>query len=560
MKILNPAGQPATSTAGLSPRLASISGKVIGVIDNQKENANFALEAVIEELERRKTGAKIVCYDKLFPAQAAHNLDEIVSQCDAVINGVGHCGASSSWTTHDSIDIERLGRPTATLCTDQFAKLTNSMAESLGIGGLPLVFLRHPLSNTPVDVVKDKAREVVDGILEALTTPTETLDKRARSRSYPMPRAVCPFLPPSLAAEDTSQRPTTDLTALEFDAADSLDDVTHQLYAWGYTDGLPVIPPTRDRVARMLDAVSSDPQADLGPVPPMFGRATVEKVAINAVMAGCRPEYLPVVLAAVEAVLDPGYALEGRQTTTHAGAPLIIVNGPISDELGINYGAGCLGSGWRANATIGRALRLVLTNIGGALPGIVDSATHGHPGKYTVCFAENEGASPWTPLHEDRGYSKEVSTVTLVHTEAPHSINDARSKTARGLMTTVASTMCTLGVNNIYYQGQPVLVLGPEHAQLLAKEGWSKQDVKAYIHEFARQPARLVRDRGMEIGREFPQWIDLSDDDAMVPIIDKADDLIVVVSGGGGPKSMCVPTSGRQSLSVTRPITAGKKK
>ncbi len=553
MNVVTPIGHSSREAAGLAPRLNSLKGKVIGVIDNQKENANFALDAVVEELERRKLGIKILRFNKLFPAQAAHNLDEIVDACDAVINGVGHCGASSSWTTHDSVDIEKLGTPTATLCTDQFAQLTHSMAGSMGVGGLPLVYLRHPLSNTPVDEVKAKALEVVDGILDALTSTPEALEAHSRTRVYPMPRGMCSLLPASEGSGATVIA-AKELEVLEDRDASSFDDIADRLYVWGWTDGLPVVPPTRTRVNRMLEASGVDPNTEIGVVPPMFGRATIEKIAINAVMAGCRPEYFPVVIAAVEAVLSPAYALEGRQTTTHAGSPMIIVNGPIADELAINYGVGCMGSGWRANASIGRALRLVLTNIGGARAGIVDSATHGHPGKYSFCIAENERLTPWESLHVERGFAKEESTVTVIHTEAPHSINDARSKTARGLMTTVVSTICTLGGNNVYYQGQPVLVLGPEHANLLAREGWRKRDVKAFVHEFARQPARLVRGRGMEIGREFPAWIDLADDNATVPITEHPDDLVVVVSGGGGPKSMCVPTSGRQSLSVTKAI------
>lgn len=553
MNVASPIGQSSDAATSLAPRLNSLKGKVIGVIDNQKENANFALDAVVEELERRNLGIKIVRFSKLFPAQAIHNLDEVVGACDAVINGVGHCGASSSWTTHDSVDIERLGTPTATLCTDQFAQLTHSMAGSLGVGGLPLVFLRHPLSNTPVDEVKTKALEVVDGILEALTSAPEALEAHSRSRAYPMPRGMCSFLPESEGG-GTALIVQKGLEILEDNDSSSLDDISDRLYAWGWTDGLPVVPPTRARVNRMLQASGFGPATEIGAVPPMFGQATVEKIAINAVMAGCRPEYLPVVIAAVEGVLSPNYALEGRQTTTHAGSTMIIINGPIADQLAINYGVGCMGSGWRANATIGRALRLVLTNIGGARAGIVDSATHGHPGKYSFCIAENERLTPWEPLHVERGFAKDESTVTVIHTEAPHSINDARSKTARGLMTTVVSTMCTLGGNNVYYQGQPVLVLGPEHANLLARQGWRKRDVKAFVHEFARQPARLVRERGMEIGKEFPAWIDLTDDSATVPITEKPDDLVVIVSGGAGPKSMCVPTSGRQSLSVTKAI------
>lgn len=336
---------------------------------------------------------------------------------------------------------------------------------------------------------------------------------------------------------------------------DSLEEATEFLYRQGWTDGLPVVPPTPERVSRMAAAVDLEPRYVIGSIPPRGGEATVEAVAANAVMAGCRPDYLPVVIAAVEALLDPAYGLEGRQTSTHPGAPVLIVNGPIADRLSINYGAGCLGPGWRANATMGRAVRLVLMNVGGAVPGEMDSATHGHPGKYTYCFAENADANPWQPLHVERGYAADVSTVTVVNAEAPHSINDARSRTARGLLETVASAMSTLGCNNIYYQGQPVLVLGPEHAQLLHRQGWSKDDIKAYLYEYARQPARLVRHRGMEIGKEFPRWIDLDDDEARVPIVQRPGDVIVVVAGGTGSKSMCIPTAGRQSLSVTKAIT-----
>lgn len=347
-----------------------------------------------------------------------------------------------------------------------------------------------------------------------------------------------------------SSNPPADL----IDIPESFDEANQFLYERGWTDGLPVVPPTPERVSRMLAAVPLSAQHVVGVIPTRGGQATVQTIAANAVMAGCRPEHMPVLLAAVEALVDPAYGLEGRQTTTHAGAPLMIVNGPLVERLSINYGAGCFGPGWQANATLGRAVRLILMNIGGAVPGEVDSATHGHPGKYTYCIAENEAANPWEPLHVERGYPRGTSTVTLVNAEAPHSINDARSKTGRSLLGTITSAMSTLGCNNVYYQGQPVLILGPEHAHLLHREGWSKYDIKAYIYEYARQPARLVRNRGMEIGKESPRWIDLQDDTALVPIVQRPDEVIVVVAGGTGSKSMCVPTAGRQSLSVTKPI------
>ncbi len=340
--------------------------------------------------------------------------------------------------------------------------------------------------------------------------------------------------------------------------AGSVEEINDIFYKNGWTDGLPIIPPTEENVSEMVSAVNRDRQEVVSLIPPKMGRATIEKIAINAVMAGCLPSYLPVVIAAVEAIVDPKYALFGRQTTTHAGAPLIIVNGPVVKELAINYGSNVFGCGWRANATIGRALRLILTNIGGAVPGAIDSATHGHPGKFSYCIAEDEDSNPWEPLHVERGFPRNASTVTLLNAEAPHSINDAKSTTGYSLLTTCASTMATLGGNNIYYQGEPMLVLGPEHARLLVREGWSKYDVKGFLFEKARLPVGMILKRGMEMGKEFPKWIDLDDEKEMAPIVMKPEDIIVIVAGGTGAKSMCVLTAGRQSLSVTKPIKGGK--
>lgn len=345
-----------------------------------------------------------------------------------------------------------------------------------------------------------------------------------------------------------------EMTGEKIRLPDSVEEINDIFYKNGWTDGLPIIPPTENNVSRMMSEVKRDKYEVIGIIPPKMGRATVEKIAINAVMAGCIPSYLPVIIAAVEAVVDPRYSLYGRQTTTHAGAPLIIVNGPVVKKLLINYGSNVFGPGWRANATIGRALRLILINIGGAIPGEIDSSTHGHPGKFTYCIAEDEDSNPWEPLHVERGYSKDTSTVTVLNAEAPHSINDPKSTSGYSFLTTCASTMATLGGNNIYRQGEPMLILGPEHARLLAREGWSKYGVKSFIFKNARQPVRMLSKRGMEIGKEFPKWVDLSNDKEMAPIAHRPEDIIIIVAGGTGAKSMCILTAGRQSLSVTKII------
>jgi hypothetical protein len=336
----------------------------------------------------------------------------------------------------------------------------------------------------------------------------------------------------------------------------SYDEINDYFYERGWTDGLPIVPPTHARVEAMLAGMRSrDPDALIAVVPPKMGQATLRQVAVNAVMAGAKPEYLPVIVAALEAVSEPAYGLAHRQTTTHAGAPLIIVNGPIFARLRINCGRGVFGPGWRANATIGRALRLVLVNVGGAGP-LVDASQTGHPGKYTYCIAEYEAASPWEPLHVERGFRREQSVVTVVNAEAPHSMTENVQTDPDEIIRTFASCMATLGVNNLYSQGHPILVMGVEHAAHIAAAGWSKHDVQQALFERARQPWGLMKNRGKSKGPRFPEFVDRSDDASTVPIVGAAGDLIVVVAGGAGGKSMFLPTAGGQSLSVSKAIDA----
>jgi hypothetical protein len=342
---------------------------------------------------------------------------------------------------------------------------------------------------------------------------------------------------------------------IETDAA--FDAVNEYFYQRGWTDGLPIVPPTEARVAQMLTGMPGRHPEDLiAVVPPRMGHATLRQVAINAVMAGARAEYLPVIVAALEAVSEPAYGLSHRQTTTHAGAPLIIVNGPIVERLHINCGRGLFGPGWRANATIGRALRLVLINVGGAGPG-VDASQTGHPGKYTYCIGEYEAANPWQPLHVDRGYTRGDDVVTVVNTEAPHSMTENIQTDPDEIVCTFASCMATLGVNNLYSQGTPVLVLGIEHAQHIAAAGWRKQDLQQALFERARQPWGLMKHRGKSKGPRFPEFVDRSDDRSLVPIVREPQDLLVVVGGGAGGKSMFLPTAGGQSLAVSKRIDPG---
>jgi len=337
-------------------------------------------------------------------------------------------------------------------------------------------------------------------------------------------------------------------------SGDAFDRVNDYYYERGWTDGLPIVPPTAERVQSMLGGMPWRRADELiATVPPKMGAATMLQIAVNAVMAGCRPQYLPVVVAALQAVSEPEYGLAHRQTTTHAAAPLIIVNGPVVGRLRINCGRGLFGPGWRANATIGRALRLVLVNIGGAGPS-VDAAQTGHPGKYTYCIAEYEAANPWEPLHVERGFARDQGVVTLVQAEAPHSMTENIQTDPDEIVRTFADSMATLGVNNLYSQGHPVLVLGIEHAGFFAAAGWTKLDLQTALFERARQPWGLVKNRGKSKGPRFPDFVDRNDDNSMVPIIREPRDLVVVVAGGAGGKSMFLPTAGGQTLSVSKPV------
>jgi hypothetical protein len=346
----------------------------------------------------------------------------------------------------------------------------------------------------------------------------------------------------------------------QFEVDDTLDqvyDYFDEACAKGWTDGLPVFPPTASRVAAMLRYTDRKPDDVVGVVPPRNGAATVEKIAINAVMTGCPPECLPVLIAAVESMVQPIYNLYGRQTTTHPGAHLLIVNGPVRNELNVNCRQNVFGHGWRANATMGRALRLLMINVGGNQPGVTDMATHGHPGRYSYCIGEDEENSPWDPFHVERGLARETSAATVICAEAPHNINDMVSKTPWSYLGSAASTMAHLGGNAIYrsaLKGEQMLVITAEAAQWLADKGWTKYDVKLYLFEKARQPIHAMRERG---GWEMSPWlksVDTDDDNSMVPIVGRPDDILILVAGGHGRHMNFIPTSG-YTATTTRPIT-----
>ena len=412
--------------------------------------------------------------------------------------------------------------PAIVLGTDAFLSLAKATSAKHGLPHMPVALVPHPLGGIPTDKARAKADAIIDEVLRGLT-------------SDPTPPAIATAAGPTLV-----------------DGPDDLD--AFQLWAMEHewSDGLPVLPPTEARVAKILGRRNGDEL--IVTLMPLDGRATVHAIAVNAALAGASAEHLPVIIAAIRAVAAPPFNLNAIQCTTHPCTPLVIVNGPIAARLGVAGGPNALGNGHRANAVIGRALRLTLQNVGGARPGREDRATLGHPGKFTYCLAENEAQSPWEPLHVERGFAREDSTVTVCGSEPPHNVNDHGSTTAETLMAALAGTAATTGSNNIYLAGDPLVILGPEHAQTIAASGWSKQDFKRRFWEAARVPLRkFSADNIARFTLTHPERFENAGPDTLLPFASRPEDVMVIVAGGPGKHSAIVPTFGA-TRSVTEPI------
>jgi hypothetical protein len=339
------------------------------------------------------------------------------------------------------------------------------------------------------------------------------------------------------------------------EAEDDFEKINKLYLERGWGDGLPIVPPTAKRVEQMLAYCDRPWNEPIAKVAPRYGEATPLRLAANAVMAGCRPEYFPLLMLAIEAMCEEPFNLYGVQATTHLCAPLVIVNGPVAKELGINSGHNAFGPGTQSNATIGRAIRLALVNIGGAIPTQGDMSTFGAPSKYTYLVAENEAASPWEPLHVERGFAAEASTVTVVGAECPHNVNDHESITAEGILTTIAGTMGITGSNDVYYAAQPVVVMGPEHAKTVAVGGYTKADAKRFLQEHANLPLGKFSKENIErrFRVTFKEKYATAGPDALVPMVQRAEDIIIAVIGGAGKHSAYIPTFGA-TKAVTRAL------
>jgi hypothetical protein len=420
----------------------------------------------------------------------------------------------------DGIEFERRGIPAAVVCTDQFVSSARTMSRIQGIPGYPVIFTPHPLSSLTAAEVAARARQVAPQALEIL-----------RSGSVP--------------EEPSAESPASAGVRAFADYAEAVEFYQRQ----GWTDGLPIVLPTSELVAAFLEAGRRPPDETIGVNRVRRRTLTAEKVAVNAVMAGCLAEYAPVVFAVAEAMLDDAFNLHGPAASMAGAAVLVIVNGPVARALGFNSGASIFGPGHRANATVGRTTRLILMNGFGAIPGVFDKSTFGHPGKYAYCIAEDEESAPdWEPLHALRGAPRETSAVTVAAAMSPFQIF-GDFPDAPALLDHVSQILAVLATGQ---SGNWVLVISPENVGHLRRGGFDKRTIREWIVEKSAQfagrvsaPTRLAAVQGSDYAGA---WKPLAD----------PDNLLVLVGGGGaGPGCALIPPwgTGRSSVPVTRIIS-----
>lgn len=444
------------------------------------------------------------------------------------------------------MEIAKRKRASLVICSTAFAHLGRTQATALGYPQQPIAIIPHPFGSRTRDEIRELAKHCVEEVARLVGGGDAVSSGSMKSAVHRAHAAS------AAAAAGADDRLALTRAAL-IEAPEDLEELNAFFRERRWTDGFPVIPPTAKRVERMLRHTDRNPEDIVATLAPGFGAATVERIAINAVLAGCEPAQLPVLIAAVDAIASLEFNLQGIQTTTNPVAVWLIVNGPIAEKLQVNGGLNCLGQGAFANATLGRALHLIMQNIGRAVPGEMDRATQGQPGKYSFCCAENEAASPWPPLHVDRGFARDVSTVTVVGAAGTLNMN-THAKDARDVLRVIADTIAHPPSNDYWAGGEPWLVLSPEHADILERAGLAKSEVQRALWEqskmaahrmAAKDLARTQDARRDEMGEIGP--------DTLLPVSKRPEDIGIVVAGGPGTHSVYLPSFG-DTHSVMRAI------
>ena len=428
------------------------------------------------------------------------------------------------------------GRQVATvaLVSEPFIENAKLTAESAGYPVVQKARLRtSALSNLNPDEIKRATEPALDEVIKALTTEV----------------AVDAFVHQTAAGEAFEVFEGTS-------TGSAWDSMNEAFLEFGWGDGFPLVPPTEQKVSELLKTTRRDPDEVIGILEPGMGMATVRKIAINAVMAGCLPRHrpLPILIAAVKALTDPRMLFRVIACSTGPHAPMMVINGPIRKEIGLNCEGGALGPGAKShtNSVLGRALRLIMMNIGYAYLGAGDMDTIGSPNKYSMCLGENEEENPWGPYHVDMGYRREDSTVTVFGVESQLEIFDYQSQTPEGILQTFAGTIPCIGSCSTRYWlyserwADNCLLMSPDHAAVMAAHGWTKEDVQYYIYEHAKLPAKFFKNTvEKDRTRHGNRWVFDADDATMIPIAGAPDWFRVVVVGMASGKSSYTTGTGK---------------
>ena len=554
LKVFNPVAESVQVTVVPAKRLRDLDGKRIGLYWNMKAGGDIALAHTQLLLKRRYPNATFQEYRGSVGWVMRHatpdDVRRIKAECDGVIGTTADCGSCTSWLIRDLIEFEQVGVPSVGITAAHFVPDAHRSAENFGLPNLALAVVPEPLTNQTPDEIRATIDANIDQIVAGLT----------QVQSAPKLTSKVTFLSDEWLTFDGDD----ELAALEVMNSEFLR------YAW--SDGLPLMPPTEERLARMLMGTNRDPNEVVAVMEPGFGKATIAKIAANAVMAGCRPAFLPVVITAVECLTEPQINLRNKSMSTCPHAPFVWVNGPIRERIGLNSGTCALGPGAPsfANTVIGRAVRLCMMNVGHTYAGVADMDTVGSPTKYSMCVAENEERNPWAPYHTDAGFSRDDDVVSVSFNCGICELHDFTNYDPERLTDIFASA--AMNVANIstgmWLTGRRadprsgtqekehhMMLICPDHADQFAKHGWSKQDVKRSMYEKARvsfEKLLMAKEpKAFETSHPELAWLYQSPT-TMLPVLEDPDCFDIVVLGGAAGRGALLYGGGQPKASGSK--------
>ena len=542
LEFLNPVAETEFHHVPPAARVgAGLDGKTVGLFWNMKPGGDVALRVVREKLAERFPGAAFRDYvgsvGSSVRLATPEDQDRMAAECDVVIGTTGDCGGCTSWLIHSMIGLEERGIATASIVARHFLEDAKRSASVLGLAGLPMVVIDHTLNNATEADIRGMLEPAVAGFVAALTEPV-------------------------LEGAEPTVAPAARETLDGDDLLDCAASYNALLVERGWSDGLPLVPATPESVARMLAGTKLSPDTVVAKaLYPGLGVATVEKIAVNGVMAGCRPEHMPVLVALVRAYEGLGILGKTQAISTGPNAPMVLLSGPVVERLGLNFGTCGAGPGSpsHVNTVVGRALRLILMNIGQAYPNVLDMDTIGSPNKYSFCLAENVGANPFQPWNQSKGYAEGDSTLSIACVYPGPDIYDITATRPEELLDTLISMTGSYNgtasagrwlfggrgdpTTGQKYREHHVLLLAPVHAALIKSHGWSLDDVQQYLHRGSRIPFRrlglnIVKPQAAALAAAKPEmsWL-LDQPDTLVSIAERPECFEVFVTGGDGGRS-----------------------